>query len=196
MKQLKTVLFAFTLLGAFAISFSACSSDDDDNKTNTVKYQKREITEFKMFVGSDEGGKEVQTNNLDIADYWGDKYFYDTNGGSSFDPDRIYTFDDKNISVTINGKVISTPYKVDGDILYVYDNTDNEWEILGHGTRYSYVEKSHCYKYIQSEGSGWGNDEEAITLDMMLKKSNFGTLANMKNITDTIMWCNVDYIYK
>lgn len=200
-KNLHKLLFLFTLALVASLGLTSCSDDDIDKVSypHSIKYVKSEITEFKMYIGSENGGKEVSTAGLDPAKYWPEDYLedLDTMKGISIE------YKDKEnavVTVTAENKSYSSKYKFEkGELLLI--NEENQWETLAYGdikrikmhTAFSKI----CKYYPNGNSVAYGGEEEHVSLNDLLGKDRlFESLSDMKYAKDTIMWCNLQHIYE
>lgn len=204
--------FIYSLIAFIALSFTfvACSNDDnEDNGKNysiPLTYKKTEVVEFKMYVGSETGGKEVSTENIDPKKFW-DGY---TPENDDFFFDREILFkDNSSLSLKIEDVNHTLPYKFeDNGALFVYNENaerpQDEKFLLGYGNTHKIIAYGHCSRFNKitgdgsAAGSGIDDDGEHTSLNDFIGNEEgdiFGSLAEMKHKEDTIMWYNFKVIY-
>lgn len=201
--------FLLVAVLALSLGFISCSSDDDDDQNNDVKYpktltyKKTEFVDFKMYVGSEEGGKEVSTTDLNPANYWDARWIKED---LEFAEGFSLKFVDKDTVTIINkfdSETYTTIYKFDGDKLCLFDKEENEWDSDEEiqGDKNKIIIKSgftHYNKIVDSgSASGSGSHSESVGMaDLIGKGEAFESLSDMKHKEDTVMWYNIHYIYE
>lgn len=199
LKQSNWGILPLSIIMSLFLSFGffSCSDNDDEIKyPKALTYKSKQVVEFKLYVGSENGGVEVSTKDLDPKNYWKDGI---TDDDQSFPKLNITFTDDENITVNNH----STQYSFDNGVMSVYDKEDKEWNIVGYGNRISLRLASAYAKdhkiYENGYGSSTWGEERNITLSDFIGEGenySFSSLADMKHKEDTIMWCNTHYIYE
>jgi hypothetical protein len=189
---MKTVKFLACLLLAVGF-FASCKDDKTEVKrAKTLNYQKTQIAEFKMYVGSAEGGKEVKTTGLDPKTYWKD--YIAQNDGAYGKKDFSITFmDDKNFKTSLK-KEDKYIYKFTKDTLSILNSKSTKWELFGFGNKNQVVVRRGMYKIKNNANQLIGGVDNNVTLNSLFTLGkDFKKLSDMKATTDTIMYCNIHY---
>lgn len=152
----------------------------------------KEITEFKLYIGSPDGPKEISTNNLNPIRFWGTRL--------SQHPSKITFDNDETISLTPNDTdADSFKYRFDENTLFRHNENTNTWICAGLGDMYklNYNMGYFRARYHDTE-TGVNKFYIGQKNETVSEKGFLGdaySLDNLKQETDTIMWCNVQYIY-
>ncbi len=194
----KTKLTMAVLALGLLIAAAACKKDDnkEDNNTSiypkTLTYKGYEVKEFKMYVGSPDGGKEMNTTGIDPKTYW--KSYIENKNNEYIGDDYKFLSETEITSSTINK---TYQYKFENGELYIF--RENKWEKLSaYGDITNLHVKSSCYIANRSGGMGsiGQNGGEYTSLTELMGRVGFSSLSDMKSTSDTIMWCNMNYIWK
>lgn len=190
-KVMKIALYVLLFMSFFILD--SCTSDD--GISSEMKNQFVDISDFSMYVGNQGGGVEVKYNNLKKADlvrlYFGNKFKLDNIKTTiEFNGDKI-TFSD-------NGKKIVSNYIFRQDSLYVIKRGDSlSYVALGTNKNNLYQNKAlaYCSTVLQDDTIAI-YDDQRLDLDKTLQLAGYTSLKDMVNPKDTIVWCNVKYIFK
>ena len=120
LKQSNWGILPLSIIMSLFLSFGffSCSDNDDEIKyPKALTYKSKQVVEFKLYVGSENGGVEVSTKDLDPKNYWKDGI---TDDDQSFPKLNITFTDDENITVNNH----STQYSFDNGVMSVYDKED------------------------------------------------------------------------
>lgn len=191
---MKKLIYPILLLLVIMVG---CGSDDDDNKELMRMYI--DISDFTMYRGAPGGAVEVQFNTLKKKElvnkylksvYQADEYRYNT---IQFNGDKLRYLE--------NDKQIISTYKYAGDSLYIYvrDTVKKidtlKFVALVDANNNFYREKGLCrYPYSETKDTIRSLDEN-VTLEKILTLSKYNNLQDMTNPEDTIIWCNVKYLF-
>lgn len=189
---------------ALSVCFNSCSNDDDDKVKypKTLSYKKTEAVEFKIYVGSENGGKEVSTADLDPADFWPAEYFKEDK--EWYEGFSVTFIDDNSVKLInkFDSEEVSALYKFEGDKLSLFNEEENEWSsdwIWGNKNKLTMKSSFSKHHKIttNSSGSGNGSSDEHVNITEMIGKGKiFESLSDMKHKEDTVMWYNLNYIYE
>ncbi|MDR3059230.1 MAG: hypothetical protein ACK5KL_00020 [Dysgonomonas sp.] len=199
----KTKSYLLVAIMALSLGFISCSDDDDDVKyPKTLNYKRTEVVGFRLYVGSENGGKEVSTVGLNPTKYWSLGWLAeDQDWAKGF---SIEFIDDDNLTVNneFDSENFSTKYKFEGGKLFFFGKEENEWDSFIRGNRNELIIEHGYIKYqkITTDGlnpAGSSSDDTHASLeDMIGENKMFNSLSEMKHIEDTVMWYNINYIYE
>ncbi len=199
----KTKWFISFLLFA-GVLCTACSDDDDNGNPvpqveeypATLAYAgKMEVVDFKMYVGSAQGGKEISVKYGDPVKIWGDrmtKYNH---------PDKItFISKDSILHTPYDVSVDKYLYKWEKDSLYGFNPNNDKWYFYGIGNKEKLEYRMGFYmSRIINEGiaaGGIGQWHGAYNEASFFHENSFASPAEMMSEKDTITWCNVKYVYE
>jgi len=201
-----------TILILFA--FTACGSDDDNSLLRRTYI---DISDFKMYRGTSQGAVEVQFNNLKkkelVSKYLG-KVYSPTEYSS-------YTmqFNGSKLNFTIGsenrgGRQIISDYKYSNDTLYILnadtllfvslvDNNNNLYRMKG---LIGYPNPDYTptpepepgeeeEETVNTEKNLYKSLDETLSLSRVLEIAGYSNLQDITNPEDTIVWCNVKYLF-
>ncbi|NDW17486.1 hypothetical protein D0T53_00980 [Dysgonomonas sp. 216] len=182
------------VLGVVTLGFASCSDDDDDS----VSYKETKIVNFKMYVGSENGGVEVNTANIDPKKYFKEdlEEEIDDNEGVSI------TFSGNKATVSYSGEKGTISYKVENGKLYFGE--ENYWWFAGFGgtggfkvsEHYGYYRTQYSYNFNDIDLEDL-NDQETIDInDVMESNYYLGSLDDMRSIQDTIVFCTIESYFR
>jgi len=159
-------------------------------------YKTKEIVDFKLFIGSPNGPVEISTDQLNPAQFWGDRL--------NFYPTRLTFTDENTMFRTPNDTSADLfTYKFKQDSLFRYNNNVEEWFWAATGDHYTLKYHIGYYRcnYFDSEfWDGTGIHRFNIGQDNYIASESglYGSVHSLNSLkleTDTIMWCNINYIY-
>lgn len=194
----KCLLFAF-----LGVLFYSCSDDNEGHQPEvslpypiTLKYQQKyEITDFKIYVGSPEGGRDISAEFNNPEKLWGErltKYNH---------PDTI-VFRSKDSISHLPHYVEMDDYKYEWrkDSLFAYGRYVDAWGLFGFGNETSFEYAMSFYKIGLVDEHGFfgtiGQTNGVTGSDDYFHSNTVDSPKEMTDIRDTIAWCNVRYIYK
>lgn len=174
-----------------------CGSDNDDN--NELMRMYIDISDFTMYRGAPGGAVEVQFNTLKKKELV-NKYLKKVYQPDEY-KDNTIQFNGDKLRFLEKGKQIISTYKYSGDSLYIYvrDTVKRidtlKFVALVDANNNFYREKGLCrYPYSETRDTIRSLDEN-VTLEKILKLSRYNNLQDMTNPEDTIIWCNVKYLF-
>ena len=179
------------------LTFVSCGDDDKLTTEKTVSYI--DISDLIVYKGSANGAEEIIYNNLKnrtLATYffktsYQPTYFKDYS--LDFYEGRLtYVFLDKNN----NGRKIVSTYEFKDDKLYILNADTLKFVAYGDNPNSLYMLKSIARYPLP----GLGRDtiqifDVAIGADTILKLAGHTSLDDLKLSTDTIVWCNIKYMF-
>jgi len=101
-------------------------------------------------------------------------------------------------SVTSRTKTIVADYEFRNDSLYVH-KSDGTWYPIAPGSVDSLYQTMALFRYANEDKTDYiiqRKNKHLADLDEALKEAGYSDRNAMTDPTDTIMWCNVKYIYK
>lgn len=192
-------ILSFSLL---SLLFSCRKQDPEQPKPNnlpiaTFNYTgKMEVSEFKLYKGDPNGGKEVS------KDYTPEALFLDRLKNFTPPSQLIFTSKDSLLQLPQRVEVDLLKYKFSGDTLKGHNRYVNTWEVYGIKSKKSltYLMTFYIYNRVSSpyETSAVGT-EHGLTLAQNMFRAegvNFRSPAEMTNTNDLVSWYNVSYIYE
>ncbi len=207
MKAGRFLLILLTM-GVVGFYFSSCKKEEnghsDDKGTPIIRglpkmliYKGYKIKEFKMYVGSPQGGKEVNTDDINIENYWG-KFIDSIN--REYEELRINFLLRSKITDSKTGEVCSYRFGQEG--LQVYSYSNKFWtnsEAYGSVNQLCFKQNFSKYKITINAGGIYAVIGDTCgkgfqTLESMLPNAQLSSLSDMKNAEDTLMWCNMDFV--
>lgn len=197
---------SFILITLVISSFILISCSDDEDITPEVKEYpitltyagKYEIIDFKMYVGSPEGGKEIITGLPEPEEIWGSRLTTYNH------PEKIILQTEDTASHYPHYVEVDTyKYKWDANTstFYGYNKYINDWETYGKGTK-DRLEYMMSFRYVNrilefGVSSSIGQDHGEYSYNSFFEEGSFITSpAEMTDIRDIITWVNVRYIYE
>lgn len=158
----------------------------------TLLFSDKKIAEFKIYVGSPEGAREVSTNNLNPAMFWKDRL--------SYYPSAITYDNSQTISLTPHDTESDTfNYKFIKDSLFRHNSNIDKYIWAGVGDQHKldyhkgyfranfFDTEFNFYRFYIAQGNEWATEKGFIR--------DAYSLDDLKQETDTIMWCNIQYTY-
>ncbi len=193
MKKISYLIF-FALL-----FFLSCEKSNEESSILTARYV--DVSDFTMYKGTDNGGVEVLFNNLKKNELL--SYYFKTGYNQRFYKNISIDFNGNKITyINLNGKKIVSDYKFRNDSLFVItsDSIKEAFVALGSSENNLYRVRSLVrYPLPQEEGKEHKDtivmSEEKVDLAKVLKLAKFDKLEDMKNPKDSIIWCNVIYMF-
>ena len=193
MKKISYLIF-FALL-----FFLSCEKSNEESSILTARYV--DVSDFTMYKGTDNGGVEVLFNNLKKNELL--SYYFKTGYNQRFYKNISIDFNGNKITyINLNGKKIVSDYKFRNDSLFVItsDSIKEAFVALGSSENNLYRVRSLVrYPLPQEEGKEHKDtivmSEEKVDLAKVLKLAKFDNLEDMKNLKDSIIWCNVIYMF-
>lgn len=178
---------------AITFMFAACSDDDD---AKTLRYSSTS-TEFKVWVGSSEGGKEI-SSKIKPSDILDDIYMIQIKEFEEMIKSITITFiNDSQLSASYLGQTAIMKYKFENGALSTYDSEDDDWYIIGYGNKDNITTKSGILGWFHENGRGFDQTEkDNYTLEDGLSRLDISSLSEMTKTTDTIAIYNVNMIMK
>lgn len=196
----------YLLLSVLSVLFYSCSSDDDpmpvgpcpgrDFTPITLTYQDRyEITDFKVYVGSPEGGRDISSEYSSPEEIWGErltKYNH---------PDTILFRSEDSIShLPHRVSVDDYAYEWRKDSLFAYNPYAEAWELYGFGNMISFEYAMSFHKMVLIDEyiyrASMGQSHGVTNSKDYFYPNSVASIPEMTNVRDTIAWCNVRYYYK
>lgn len=163
----------------------------------TFKYTgKMEVSEFVVYEGSPNGGKEASKNYTPDG-IWDQRV-------KNFTPPEKLVFKSKDTlsQFPIRYEADVLKYKFSGDTLKGHNRYADLWEVYGIKTKKQLAYKMTFYVFRRVSPpytSAAVSTEHGITLyKHMFQKggANFGSPAEMLNPNDLVGWYNVSYLYE
>lgn len=193
MKKINCILLSIVML---SLSFAATScSSDDDNSKYPIKFTHKsfESGDFKIYVGSAEGGKEISTDGMSPKKYWGD-WMAEEN--------IIYVItlnDEKSATIASGNRKATYDYKFENKQLFFKDK--GEWVRFAYGdeNQLKEVASYNYYRKTRVDGSSSGRGEYSIdfNIDNIFEHtSTFNSLNDLTSTGDTVSWHNTYSVYK
>lgn len=192
------ILYPLLLITMFFIS---CGSDDekDDKLLQNLTV---DLSDFSVYVGSDNGAVGVTFNNLKNSElvrrYFSGKYTPDLyrNYSMRFADNKLtYIYLDGN-----NQRQIVADYYYTEDSLFVEKGDGTRLFVaLGSNPRDLYKKFGLARYYNPTKGKLDTISQENIELldlETMLRLRGFSNKEEMTNPTDTLIWCNVIYRFE
>jgi len=167
-------------------AFMACG--DDENSEKSIRYVEFQsgIENFKMYVGSDEGGIEVGTDTLKRKV----EVFFPSILFESYTSTSISFFNEE-IIIEQSSIYERFKHKFDDGSLYV-DKEGGEFRYFGDGDQNSLDIRQHYIGYKTGDGEFYrlsSTPLKMIDKDTVAAQTPFGEIADMKDATDTLIWC-------
>lgn len=157
---------------------------------------KMEVTDFKVYKGSGEGGKEVSVNYTPES-IWEGRV-------KNFTPPAKLVFKSKDTLALLPNKVESDMirYQFSGDTIKCHNRYNNSWEVYGIKTKTRIEYKMTFYMFVRSTppyATAAAGTEHGVTLfkNVFISNApNFASPAHMTNANDLMGWYNVSFIYE
>lgn len=198
--KLKINCLLFALWG---ILFYSCSDDTEPDKPTVcpftpilLEYQnKYEITDFKVYVGSPGGGRDISGEFSSPEKLWGErltKYNH---------PDTILFRSEDSIShLPHYVDVDDYKYEWHKDSLFAYNPYAEDWELYGFGDAISFEYAMSFYRMVLVDEHSYfgriGQGHGVTDSEDYFHSNTIASIPEMTDVRDTIAWCNVRYIYK
>lgn len=186
-------LFIRVLL--FGLILSACSKEED-KPSGGLKYPMtflanriEKVADFKCYVGSPSGGKEISGTLLGPRELWEGRI--DTN------PIWITLMNETEMEQNNGISSRKYSYKLSSDSLFIL-NVTNGWDFVAKLSSGKMIYHLGFEFYTKSTDGVWQSGiSQSVRLmeDKYMFGSIFDSPANMMNIKDTLAWCNIYYEY-
>lgn len=200
MKKVKLVMAVLAL--GFLSMTAACSKDNDnegnkDNNggNNTLEYPKTltydgsyEVKEFKMYVGSPNGAVEINTTGMKPETLWkaeieSIKESYDFS---------VTFLNDSVVDLFAGEKKMAYSYKFEDGRLYITSAEHSMAMWSGDMSKLTAI----CGILKVPIVNGERFDGRFIDLDLAVGAAYKKSLAELTNPSDTIAWCNMEFVWK
>ena len=170
------------LLFIFIILLSTACSDDDS--FNGLRYDSSEILQFRVFAGSVNGGKSIDTT-LNVTRY------FPTSSFESFTNTTI-AFTDNIITIMQNAPLPEKSlYRFEKNTLFI--ESAGRWQYYGFGDKNNLTINQHYIGYRQPGEDKFtvfrANPQSNIDSLIAVKQTPYITLEDMKSEKDTLIWC-------
>lgn len=208
---MKKVIYLTLSLSIILSAFISCSSDDEDS--NILRQTYIDISDFKMYKGSPEGGVEVQFNNLKkkelVSKYLSKVYSPEENEAITlqFNGDKLTYLISKDYAL---GQQIVSNYKIVKDTLYIATvdakkGTESLRFVALIDANNNYYRRKGLVGYPNPAYDPSAEEGEAmlkfkqdplntvVNMNTVLELSGINDIKDLKNPEDTIIWCNVIY---
>ncbi|SFS39733.1 hypothetical protein [Sphingobacterium wenxiniae] len=197
------------LSGFLFLFFLSCSKDDPQPEpvsdlTKIFRFERMEIMETRLYVGSADGGVDRSATVTDPAAYFPQMF----GGGSKFDLeilDSIQVLQDTLIEFPTRYEANKFAYKVaEKDSLFRWNIYAKFWQIYGFmlPKDEGIVYDRSFYRLVKARPDGWSYyisrmEEGFLTDERFFYEDSyqFPTLEDMKLQSDTLLYCNVRYYY-
>ena len=198
---MKTYLPALSCL-IISLLFSCKEQDPAEPKPNnspiaTYNYTgKIEVSEFKVYKGDPNGGKEVS------KDYTPEALFLDRLKNFTPPSQIVFKSKDSLFQLPKRVEVDLLKYKFSGDTLKGHNRYVNTYEVYGIKSkkRLAYCMTFYIYTRVSPPyRSAAVGTEHGLTLAQNIFRDggvNFKSPADMTNTNDLVSWYNVSYIYE
>lgn len=199
MTTMKKLIYSILFLSLLLVG---CSNSDDDGKELARIYI--DISDFSMYRGSSIGAVEVQFNTLKkkelVNKYLGRVY----NSGEyqnytiQFNGDKLRFVDSQDGRT---GTQIISTYEYISDSLYIHVRDTIKgidtlrFVALVDTNNNLYREKGLCRYPYPERGDTLRSLDQNLTLEKMLNLSGYNNLQEITDPKDTIVWCNVKYLF-
>lgn len=195
------------LYSVIAFIFLLIGCDSGNNDYHVIRSSYVDISDLAIYAGAASGAKEVKFNNLKKTDlavhfFQGtyNKKLYDKIQ-ITFDGDRMtYVYRDENNQ---SYKIVSGYVFRNDSLFAVKTDGTTEFAALGSSPDFLYRRKSLAfYPYTTLEGA---RRDTVVTFDhtidlkedfSALPLSLYNSLDDVKVVTDTVVWCNVIYLFQ
>lgn len=193
-KMIYAVLFVL-------LAFTGCGNEDENKEARRMYL---DISDFTMYKGAPGGAVQVQFNTLKKKElvnkylskvYSPNEYAYNT---IQFNGDKLRYV--KSSDGRTGNQIIST-YEYIEDSLFIHilnaatQKNALEFVALVDDNNNLYRQKGLCrYPYPQKEDTIRSLDQK-LDLATMLDLSGYNSLQDMTDQKDTIIWCNVRYLF-
>lgn len=182
---MKDFRFLFALAASVVITvFVASCSKNDDEGAKTINYTGYQVKDVTLYVGG-----QLVPGNHDAEQHFG-KYIQENAG------DYSMTFDGNTITYTDAQGSDSYPYEFRNGKLWVKYEDEYVDEGGFYGDKNQVTQKNSYIKYSRGLSHGMSYHEEYSTLESILADGWILSSLSDMGTQDTLMWCNVDYIYK
>lgn len=208
---MKKVIYLTLSLSIILSTFIGCSSDDEDSSVLRQTYI--DISDFKMYKGSPQGGVEIQFNNLKkkelVSKYLSKVYSPGENEAITlqFNGDKLTYLISNNYGL---GRQIVSNYKIVKDTLYIVTidaakNTESLRFIALIDANNNYYRRKGLVSYPNPEYDPSAEEGEAllkfkqdslntaVNMNTVLGLAGINDIKDLKSPEDTIIWCNVIY---
>jgi hypothetical protein len=190
------------LLLFLSLSFIMCT---EEGESKVKSYKRTDVSDFHMYKGSPSGAEEITFAHDTIRNNQASIYFrgqYAVAG--SIYIDESFEFHEGKAtcvfrdSVTNQTKTIVADYEFRNDSLYVH-KSEGTWYPIAPGNIDSLYQTMALSRYANEDKTDYivqRKNKHLTNLDEVLKEAGYADRNAMTDPTDTIMWCNVKYIYK
>lgn len=194
-------LIALNLLVSFLFS---CNKENEINPETTEKlfnFKGFEITQFKLYVGSLNGGKDISSTISDPLQLFKGEFTKENKielykfNALKIHKDTIIELPNRYDANTFNYKVTTN------DSLFRWNIYANLWEWYGFKRNDKKIEYlKSFYKIVKKRENldifRSGVENGQLLYENFFENPNyFNGIQNMTSITDTVLFCNVKYIY-
>lgn len=187
----------------FSLSvFVMCTSEGE---TKVKSYNRTDVSDFHMYKGSPAGAEEVTFKNDSVRNAQVNIYFRGLYAatGSMYSRESFEFNDGKATCIfydTIKGgsRQIVADYEFRNDSLYVF-KSDVGWYPIAPGNADSLYQTMALSRFPNNIETGYivrREDKTAVDLDDVIKYAGYADRSAMIDPADTIIWCNVKYVYK
>ncbi|NDW17487.1 hypothetical protein D0T53_00985 [Dysgonomonas sp. 216] len=190
------------ILSIVLLSLASCSDNDD---TVWLSYKETKIANFKMYVGSENGGVEVNTANIDPKRY----FRYELNSIDERLKDASCSFSGNKITDNFGDLYSSAKYKITDNKIYILEQNkygETYWAFYAFGHPDGFKRLTHYgYQYQTKENVytltflhfDYYEELETININDAIEVSyDFDSLDEMTSITDTIVFCTIESYFR
>lgn len=162
------------------------------NVPSVLSFRYSEIKEFRMYSGSRRGAVELDTSIFDPMNIWKDYIVQKRN----LYQDLMLIFID-DTTLTFFPDKYKYKYKLENEILQIYNAHDNEWTNFAYGNRDKLIIKqglacSGKDSYFDRRRAK--NEDE--TCYSAFNYAGIPSLSYLKDKQSMIAWCNVHYTFQ
>lgn len=195
------------LYSVISFAFLLISCDSGNNDYHVMRSSYVDISDLAIYAGAASGAEEVKFNNLKKTDL-AVHFFQGTYNKKLYDKIQI-TFDGDRMTYVYQGeddriyKIVSGYVFRNDSLFAIKTDGTSEFAALGSSPDFLYRRKSLAfYPYTTLDGA---TRDTVVTFDhtidlkenlSVLPLSVYSSLNDVKNVGDTVVWCNVVYIFQ
>jgi len=167
--------------------FAACGSDDSNSGILRYIEASSGVESYTLYVGSETGGYEVHTDSIINRI----NLIFPTTVFESYSNTTI-TFWNESVIIEQSGSPAEKSlFKFEDNSLYIFNEDVPVY--VGDGDKKALNIRQHYIAYKQPGDKTYQNiaasPQKNIDKDKAAAESPFGTIADMKSVEDTLVWC-------
>lgn len=191
----------------FCVALFSCTEKKaitpSEPKERLLTFKDYEITEFKLYVGGPNGGRDISNEIKDPSSLFLG-YYTNITKMELFKHEALKVSEDKIVELPIEYEANTFEYKVTkGDSLFRWNIYADFWQWYGFKRGNEKIEYMNSfYKFVKPRDTGGvfisGNEKGELHEKDFFNENpfRFKNLESMTSIGDTVLFCNVKYTYQ